>query len=97
MEFSSPTLYELWLVGAPHVLQQVVVEGLGQLGGHGRVEVWLVALQDALQGELAHAQHLKVPLHHALGPCLATVVLKQPQVEDLTNPEEGPSVNKKTD
>lgn len=51
------------------------------------MEVGLVALQDALQGELAHTQHLKVPLHDAPAPRSAVLVLEQPQVQDLTHPE----------
>lgn len=80
-------LDELRLVAAPQVLQDAVVEGLGQLRRHGRVEVRLVALQNTLQRELAHAQHLEVPVHHALGPGPAGLVLKQPQVEDLSDSE----------
>jgi len=82
---SSRTLDELWLVGTPHVLQQVVIEGLGQLGRHGAVEVGLVALQDGLQGELTDAEHLKLPVHDTLGPRSAVVVVEQTQVEDFTN------------
>lgn len=88
----SPTLNELRLVGTPHVLQDAVVERLGQLCRHGGVEVWLVAFQDALQRELAHTQHLQVQVHHAFAPRSAILVLEQPQVEDLMDPEnsEGP-------
>lgn len=82
------TLDKLWLVGTPHALEDAVVEGLGQLCGHGRVEVWLVALQDTLQCELAHTQHLKVPVHDALAPRPAALVLEQPQVQDLAHSEE---------
>lgn len=32
---ASPTFDKLWLVGTPHVLQDAVVEGLGQLCRHG--------------------------------------------------------------
>lgn len=42
------TFDPLRLVGAPHVLQDAAVEVLGQLGGHGGVEVRFVPLQDAL-------------------------------------------------
>lgn len=84
---SSPTLNELGLVGTPHVLQDAVVEGLGQLCRHGCVEVWLVALQYVLQRELAHAQHLKVHVHDAFAPRSAILVLKQPQVQDLVYSE----------
>lgn len=74
-------------MGAPHVLQHAVVERLSEFCGHGRVEVRLVALQDALQGELAHTQNLKVSLHDTFVPRSAVLVLEQPQVQDLTHPE----------
>lgn len=51
------------------------------------MEVWLVAFQDALQRELAHAQHLQVQVHNAFAPRSAILVLEQPQVEDLMYPE----------
>lgn len=82
-----PTLNELRFVGTPHVLQDAAVEGLCQLCRHGSVEVWLVAFQDTLQRELAHTQHLKVPIHDAFGPGTAVLILEQPQVKDLTNAE----------
>lgn len=81
-----PTFNELGLVDAPHALQDAVVEGLGQLGRHGCVEVWLVGFQDALQGELAHTQHLIVQVHDAFAPRSAILVLKEPQVQDLLYP-----------
>lgn len=51
------------------------------------MEVWLVAFQYTLQGELAHTQHLEVPVHDTLGPRSAVLVFKQPQVQDLTYSE----------
>lgn len=84
---SSPTLDELGLVGTPHVLQDAVVEGLGQLCRHGCVEVRLVAFQYALQCELAHTQHLKVHVHDAFAPRSAALIREQPQVQDLAYSE----------
>lgn len=80
---NQPTLDVLRFVDAPHVLQNVVVEGLGQLCRHGRVEVRLVAFQDALQRELAHTQDLVVHIHDAFAPHAAIFICKQPQVQDF--------------
>lgn len=80
---SSPTLDALGLVGTLHVLQDVVVEGMGQLCRHGFVKVWLVTFQYALQCELAHTQHLKVHVHDTFAPRSAALLREQPQVQDL--------------
>lgn len=85
-KLAAPTFNELGLVDAPHALQDAVVEGLGQLGRHGGVEVRLVAFQDALQGELAHTQNLIVQVHDAFAPRAAIFILKEPQVQDLVYP-----------
>ena len=84
---SLRTLDELRLVGTPHALQEAVVEGLGQLRGHGRVEVGLVALQDALQGELTDAQHLETPVRHTFTPGAAVLVVEETQIEDFAHSE----------
>lgn len=84
---ASLTLYEFRLVCTPHALQDAVVEGLRQLGRHGRVEVRLVALQYALQRELAHTQHLVVHVHDVFAPGFAVLVLKEAQVQDLVYAE----------
>lgn len=73
----------LGFVDAPHVLQDAVVEGLGQLCRHGGVEVRLVAFQDALQRELTHTQNLVVQVHDVFAPRPAILVCKQPQVQDF--------------
>lgn len=78
-----PTLNELGLVEAPQVFQDAVVEGLGQLCRHSHVEVWLVAFQYALQGELAHTQNLIVQIHDTFAPCSPILILKKPQVQDF--------------
>lgn len=78
-----PTLNELGFVDAPHVLQNAVVEGLGQLCRHGGVEVRPVAFQYALQRELAHTQDLQVQIHHAFAPRAAVLIFEQPQVQDF--------------
>lgn len=70
-------------VNAPHVLQNVVVEGTSQLCRHGQVEVRLVAFQDALQCELTHTQHLVVQIHDVFAPRPAILICKQPQVQDF--------------
>lgn len=80
---NSPTLNVLRFVDAPHVFQNVVVEGLGQLCRHGHVEVRLVAFQDALQRELTHAQHLIVQVHDVFAPRAAILISKQPQMQDF--------------
>lgn len=84
---NDPTLNVLRFVDAPHVLQNVAVEGLGQLCRHGCVEVRLVAFQHALQRELAHTQHLVVQIHDALAPRTAILICKQPQVQDFAYPK----------
>lgn len=84
---NSPTLNELGFVDAPHVFQNAVVEGLGRLGSHGRVEVRLVAFQDALQRELTHAQHLVVQVHDVFAPRAAILICKQPQIQDFADSE----------
>ena len=63
----------------------MVVKRLCQLCGHGGVEVRFVALQDALQGELADAEHLVVAIHHTPAPRTPVLVLKHTQVEDLSD------------
>lgn len=73
----------LRFVDAPHVLQNVVVEGLGQLCRHGHVEVRLVAFQYALQRELTHTQDLVVQIHDVFAPRSAILICKQPQVQDF--------------
>lgn len=82
---NEPTLNVLGFVNAPHVLQNAVVEGTGQVCRHGRVEVRLVAFQDALQRELTHTQHLVVQIHHVFAPRPAVLICKQPQVQDFAN------------
>lgn len=96
---SSPTLNRLWLVHTPHVLQDAVIEGLSQLCRHGCVEVGLIALQYTLQRELADTQHLKVPVHDTFAPCSPVLVVKKPQVEDLTYSEKhkGNEMSKESD
>lgn len=73
----------LRFVDAPHVLQNVVVEGLGQLCRHSQVEVRLVAFQYALQRELTHTQDLVVQVHDVFAPRPAILIRKQPQVQDF--------------
>lgn len=77
----------LRFVNAPHVLQNVVVEGTSQLCRHGHVEVRLVAFQDALQRELTHTQHLVVQIHDVFAPRPAILICKQPQVQDFAYSE----------
>lgn len=80
---NEPTLDALRFIDAPHVLQNVAVEGLGQLCRHGCVEVRLVAFQYALQRELTHTQDLVVQIHDVLAPRTAILICKQPQVQDF--------------
>lgn len=91
---NSPTLNELRFVDAPHVFQNVVVEGLGQLCRHGRMEVRLVAFQDALQRELTHAQHLVVQVHDVFAPRAAILISKQPQMQDFVYSKSTPEGKK---
>lgn len=80
---NKPTLNVLRFVDASHVLQNVVVEGLGQLCRHGRVEVRLVAFQYALQCELTHTQDLVVQIHDVFAPRTTILICKQPQIQDF--------------
>lgn len=94
---NPPTLNELRFVDAPHVLQNVVVEGLGQLCRHGGVEVRLVAFQYALQRELTHTQDLVVQIHDAFAPRAAVLIFEQPQIQDFvysTNTQERKKMGK---
>lgn len=84
---NCPTLDELRFVGAPHALQNAIVERLGQLCRHGHVEVRLVALQYALQRELAHAQDLVAQIHDVLAPRTPILICKYPQIQDLAYPK----------
>lgn len=80
---NEPTLDVVRFVDAPHVLQNAVVEGLGQLCRHGHVEVRLVAFQNALQRELTHTQDLIVQIHDIFAPRTPILICKQPQVQDF--------------
>lgn len=65
-ETPLPTFDEFWPVRLAQLLQEAIVEALCLLRGHCQVEVGLVALEDALEGELADAQHLILFVHHTL-------------------------------
>lgn len=71
---------ELWPVALSKLLQEAVVDALCLLRGHRQVEVGLVPLEDALEGELADTQHLVLLIHDTLGPVFPTLVLKHTQV-----------------
>ena len=73
----------LRLVQLSHLVKKALVQLLGVLPAHGEAEVWLVALHDVAEGELADAEHLQVQVQDALVPTLALVVVKRPRAQDL--------------
>lgn len=81
-----PTFDQLRPVCLPQLLQEAVVEALCLLRGHCQMKVRLVALEDALEGELANAEHLVLFVHHTLRPVFPALILKHTQVQNLSDP-----------